>query len=384
MVLNYSAAERFLRESQATTDMPEVLLVDDEEANLLAISTALESDYNITTCVSAADALEVIGRGENVFKVVIADHVMPGMTGVAFCAELKRRQHTAPRIIVTAFAELSNVMAAVNEASIFRYLSKPLDTSVLHSVVAEAIKVYDARQERQNLMAQVKEMLERSAELTKSLEANGLADEMTALDLPEATRPLRQDVAVVVLDVRGFTQLSAKTPAEEVIGLLRRLFAPVHEIIYDSGGIVDKHLGDGLIGIFGLSGQTAVDAALGATRRIVRAYPSIVASLGESYASLKVSIGVAAGEVLLGMMGSEHRSELSVMGKPVNLAVRLQELSKIAITDESTSIGAFDNIVALCDEAMLVGNSGFRQVELDESLTIRDFPDVRAVGLLKG
>ncbi len=384
MVLNYSAAERFLRESQATTDMPEVLLVDDEEANLLAISTALESDYNITTCVSAADALEVIGRGENVFKVVIADHVMPGMTGVAFCAELKRRQHHAPRIIVTAFAELSNVMAAVNEASIFRYLSKPLDTSVLHSVVAEAIKVYDARQERQNLMAQVKEMLERSAELTKSLEANGLADEMTALDLPEATRPLRQDVAVVVLDVRGFTQLSAKTPAEEVIGLLRRLFAPVHEIIYDSGGIVDKHLGDGLIGIFGLSGQTAVDAALGATRRIVRAYPSIVASLGESYASLKVSIGVAAGEVLLGMMGSEHRSELSVMGKPVNLAVRLQELSKIAITDESTSIGAFDNIVALCDEAMLVGNSGFRQVELDESLTIRDFPDVRAVGLLKG
>ncbi|MEC9465993.1 MAG: response regulator [Myxococcota bacterium] len=384
MVLNYEAADRFIKSHNSESEKPQVLLVDDESANLLAIGTALEADYAIVTCRSALEALEIIAGGEHNFKVVIADHVMPGMTGVAFCSELRRRQHHAPRIIVTAFAELSNVMAAVNEAAIFRYLSKPLDTGVLLNVVAEAVKVYDERQQRQSLMAQVKDMLERTAELSKNLEASGLHDAMSAIELPEAVRPQRQDVAVLVMDVRGFTQLSSKTPAEEVIGLLRRLFAPVHEIIYDSGGIVDKHLGDGLIGVFGLSGQTAVDAALGATRRIVNAYPSIVASLGESHASLKVSLGVAAGEVLLGMMGSEHRSELSVMGKPVNLAVRLQELSKVAMSGAPTPLGEFENVIALCDASMMVGNSGFRQIQLDESLTIRDFPDVRSVGLLKG
>ena len=90
-------------------------------------------------------------------------------------------------------------------------------------------------------------------------------DEVAELGLPDVSEPRKIELAVLFADVRGFTKLSSSTGAREVISVLQRLFQPIHQIIYDSGGIVDKHLGDGLMAVFGLSGGGGSDqAALGA------------------------------------------------------------------------------------------------------------------------
>ena len=120
------------------------------------------------------------------------------------------------------------------------------------------------------------------------------------------------------------------TSAEGVVGVLQQIFKPIHDIVYESGGIIDKHLGDGVMAIFGLSGTTTSTALISA-ERVAKSVAATLRGLPEQYADLKVSFGLAGGEVVLGMLGSEHRSELAVIGRPANLASRLQEFTKVAL-----------------------------------------------------
>ena len=80
----------------------------------------------------------MIRNEDRSFEVIISDHIMPNMTGVELCTELKRRHHLSERILVTGFAELDSVVSAVNEAAIFRYLTKPVKPKQLIDAVKEA------------------------------------------------------------------------------------------------------------------------------------------------------------------------------------------------------------------------------------------------------
>ena len=111
-------------------------------------------------------------------------------------------------------------------------------------------------------------------------------------------------------DVRGFTKVVREHEPEAVINALQQLFKPMHDIVYDAGGIIDKHLGDGLMAVFGLSGQTTASAALAAVREMVPATAQTLDALPEPFNRLRVSFGLAAGEVVVGMLGSQRRAEL--------------------------------------------------------------------------
>ena len=71
--------------------------------NLESLRDILGSSYPVTTCLRAGEALEKIAAGED-YSVIISDYMMPEMSGVEFFKELKQRQHSAPRIMVTGFA----------------------------------------------------------------------------------------------------------------------------------------------------------------------------------------------------------------------------------------------------------------------------------------
>ena len=139
-----------------------------------------------------------------------------------------------------------------------------------------------------------------------------------------------------------------------------------------------------MMAIFGLSGAPALQAALGAGRQIVQAYPSILESLEPEFRDLKLSIGIASGEVIVGVVGSNHHSEFTVVGRPSDLAGRLQELSKLALANSDTCLGAFDRIMAVCTQDMLVGDDDYEPVTLPDDMRIRDFPDIQNLGILRG
>jgi adenylate cyclase len=387
MKLNFSAVTDLDEPKEIDREhLPKILIVDDEAPNRNVLTGLLQKKYRIDTADSAEQALKLIHLCDPTdnYCAIVSDNIMPGTTGIQMCVQLEQEHHPAPRIIVTGYAELGSVIDAINEAHIFRYITKPLDVPVLLRAVEEAVGHFQMREENGRLMGIVKDMLETQSEMAKVLSANNLDGAFNQKMTPATGEPRRLEVCVLFADVRGFSAFSEQVGASEVIAMLRKLFEPLHNIIYEAGGIVDKHLGDGLMAVFGLSGTSSHQAALNACKKIVDTYPNIQKQLGEQSADLKLSLGLAAGEVVVGMLGSHRRSELAIIGRPANLSARLQEFTKNALGNgpHRDLLGQFPKVMAICDERLLGPCCPFQPVNLPKNCIVRDFPDLRHLGVL--
>jgi adenylate cyclase len=375
-VFNEQESEPIDKSSQAT-----VLVVDDEAPNLTLYRAALEQRFNVLTAQSGDEALTVINQQD--IHVVVTDHRMPKMTGMQLCRELKKRQHAAPRIIITGYADLQGVISAVNEAGIFRYVTKPVNRESLNAVVDAAVTENTVVEENRRLLALLKDILEENSELHKENEIlGGSMRRETPLNVMQEPKRIR--VGILMLDVRGFTQLSASSSPGDIFGLLQELFSPIHRIIYDCGGIVDKHMGDGLMAVFGLAGGDPTGPSLRAAKNIADAFPPMVQNIaGGQYADLRLSIGVTTGDVILGTIGSERRSELAVIGRPPNLASRLQDFTKHALAHPETSpLGSFPHVMVLSESELVEHSDFLEHIDLGDA-QVRDFLELKAVGLYR-
>ena len=134
-----------------------------------------------------------------------------------------------------------------------------MEPEFLLSLAHEAVAQNKAREENHRFVSLVKSLLENQSQLVKELEVAG--HQVPILNVPaelsDLSEPRKLEMAVMFVDIRGFTKFSAMTPASEVMMVLQLLFKELHGIIYDCGGVVDKHLGDGLMAVFGLSGAAA-------------------------------------------------------------------------------------------------------------------------------
>ncbi len=384
-MFNWDAANHEVEQlSAADTRKARVLVVDDEDANLALIEGILSDHYEIATAADGPSAIKLLENDDSI-SAILCDHRMPGMTGVDVFCELRRRQNMASRVILTGYAELQSIINAINQAGIFRYMTKPVAASELLETMHQAVADYDMRQEQLRLVGMVKELLEDRAHLLSQLEAAG--KDISGREQSEHSGMVdarRVDVAALVVDIRGFTKFSSSTPASRVMKILQTIFARIHAIIYEMGGLVDKHLGDGLVAIFGLSGEgSGKEAGVQAAKRIIETFPTLLSSAdGADFRMLKLSVGLAAGEVVAGLLGTKHRSELSIIGKPVVRADRLQEFSKLALTlpEGRDVLGEFQSAMCVCDIELIEGVEGFESVRLG-SQRVRDFDDIESVGV---
>lgn len=139
----------------------------------------------------------------------------------------------------------------------------------------------------------------------------------------QATVGDRRQVAVLFADLSGFTALSSKRDAEEVHALLSAYFDAVDEAIGAFGGTIDKHIGDGVMALFGAPVAHANDP-----ERAVRAAREIHRRLTAFDPPLVAHIGIACGSVVATRTGSARFDEYTVTGASVNLASRLQDLAE--------------------------------------------------------
>ena len=119
-----------------------VLLVDDEQALLDVFSTALSPLFDITTATTAREADFILQK--KTFKVVVADHLMPGGNGMNFLVRAREEFPHMQRILVTGYMKPEMLLRSVNEAALFRYLLKPVAIAELIKVVQDAVKAHDA------------------------------------------------------------------------------------------------------------------------------------------------------------------------------------------------------------------------------------------------
>ncbi|MET0390402.1 MAG: diguanylate cyclase [Polyangiales bacterium] len=161
------------------TVSPRVLIVDDDADILTMLHTVLRRDYDVLTASDGAHALAVLARTD--VAAVLADHMMPGMTGV----ELLNRAHdikpAAARILVTASDRVAVVKDAINQARVHRFLSKPLRLTELPVLVAGAIREAGLESENVRLVA---ELSAKNVELER-------ANDRLESEVEERTRELR-------------------------------------------------------------------------------------------------------------------------------------------------------------------------------------------------
>ncbi len=140
-----------------------------------------------------------------------------------------------------------------------------------------------------------------------------------------------QTITVLFADIRGFTRISEHASPEKIVQLLNRYFSAMTDIIFAHGGTLDKYLGDGLMALFGAPTVTPKDAAnaMSAAVAMQRRMLSINDELrAEGYPEIGIGIGLHTGEVIVGYIGSERRSEYTAIGDTVNTASRLESNAK--------------------------------------------------------
>jgi len=119
-----------------------VLVVDDERPLLDVFSEALGMRFDVTTATSAREAEFILRK--KAFKVVVADHLMPGGNGMSFLVRAREEYPHMQRVLVTGYMKPEMLLRSVNEAALFRYLLKPVSVVELVNVVVEAAKLHDA------------------------------------------------------------------------------------------------------------------------------------------------------------------------------------------------------------------------------------------------
>lgn len=139
------------------------------------------------------------------------------------------------------------------------------------------------------------------------------------------------ELTVVFTDIRGFTRLSEELASRDVIQFLNQYHARMVEAVFEHGGTLDKYLGDGLMIYFNAPVEQpdhalrAVNCAL-AMQREIAAINTERSWHGED--RLRIGIGIHSGRAVLGDIGAPHRREFTAIGDTVNLAARLEEMTK--------------------------------------------------------
>ena len=141
----------------------------------------------------------------------------------------------------------------------------------------------------------------------------------------------KREVSILFQDIRGFTALSEKLDPATLLNVLNRFFTEVVAAVEAEGGVVKQFTGDGVMALFGAPqaradhAPRAVRAALGIVTRLERLN---VLLEEKGFPALAIGIGIHAGEVVAGLIGPDERVEYGVVGEPVNLAARVESLTK--------------------------------------------------------
>lgn len=118
-----------------------ILFVDDDENLLAGVRRQLSRKFAIDTALGAVEAIKKLGSGED-YAVIVSDMRMPGMDGVQFLRVARQRFPNSVRVMLTGNADFETAMNAVNEGSIFRFITKPCPALVMETTLDACIEQY--------------------------------------------------------------------------------------------------------------------------------------------------------------------------------------------------------------------------------------------------
>ena len=153
------------------------------------------------------------------------------------------------------------------------------------------------------------------------------------LESPAGLSGTNREITAMFVDVRNFTSISESRSPEEVVELLNVFFQNMVEIVEDCGGMVNKFLGDGFMALFGAiesedsAGRAHADAAVECAIRMAERLKEVNKRVSLPF-DFAIGVGIHTGEAVVGSIGSQQRLEYTAIGDTVNVASRIEGLTK--------------------------------------------------------
>jgi adenylate cyclase len=290
--------------------MIKILVVDDEEGVRISLKKVLQRDgYDIMLAENGMEAVDIVRNHINEIETVICDFKMPGLDGLETLTEINKLNPEIIKIILTGYATLDRAIESVN-SGIDGFLTKPFDNKELRLKIRE---FHVKKRLKQFVPSQVLNELQK---FSQNLE------------------PRNQKVTILFTDIRGFTKISETLTPSALSELLNlHYFFPLDNIIFKFNGTLDKHIGDSIMGIFGAPITQNDDAkrAVACAVEMRNKVHEINREMGIKDIKIPVGFGISTGDSMVGIFGSAIRKEYTALGKPVNLAARLE---RIALEDQ--------------------------------------------------
>jgi YesN/AraC family two-component response regulator len=154
-----------------------ILCVDDEEPILRSLERTLKLEgYRVLTACDAVKALSMLESEQA--DVVISDQRMPGMSGSEFLKVVRQKYPDTVRIMISGYSDFNELMKAINEGEIYRFISKPWDDKEFKAIIKQALSQKDAA----GLVSRLMQEICRSANLAQNL-AVDIGDDHTIIKL---------------------------------------------------------------------------------------------------------------------------------------------------------------------------------------------------------
>ena len=289
----------------------QILIVDDEPVNLQVLVNHLSlQNYGITQAASGMEALEIIDQG---FKpdIILLDIMMPKMTGYELCQKIRERfpANELPVVLLTAKNQVSDLVEGFSSGA-NDYLTKPVSKNELLARIKTHIR-----------LAKINEAYGRFVphEFLQFLERESIID-------VQLGDQVQKEMTVLFADIRSFTNLSEKMSPKENFNFLNAYLSRVSPVIRKYHGFIDKYIGDAVMALFPQSADDAIQAAIEMQKQ-VSLYNVYRQEKGDEL--IAIGIGLHTGSLMLGTVGEPERMEGTVIADAVNLASRLEGLTKI-------------------------------------------------------
>lgn len=298
-----------------------LLLVDDEADILDSLKRTFRLTYQVFTANSGIEGIELL-KAER-FDLIMCDQKMPNITGDKVLKFALETQPDAVRILLTGYSDMESLVRSVNEASIYKYLTKPWEPEDLKMTVARALEhqreVFSHHKTNQ-VLQQTVQAYERF--VPKQFLQLLNIDSIINIKLGNQTE---RTMTILFSDIRNFTLLSESMSPRENFNFINSYLSWVEPVIEQHQGFIDKYIGDAIMALFPDSPDDALRSAIAMLKQLLT-YNQYRNNSG--YRPVKIGLGLNTGMVMLGTIGGEKRMDGTVISDAVNLASRLEGMTK--------------------------------------------------------
>ena len=306
------------------TDIPGILIVDDNEDNRYTLRLLLESDGHerVIDASGGKEAIALLEREK--FSLVLLDLMMPDLNGDEVLKIIKANPNSRdlPVVMISADTDTEKVSKCI-ELGADDYLAKPFNPIILRARIASALRRQSLRALETEYLGKIEQAKKHSENLLRNILPPEIAARLRNGESNIADH--FEDITVIFADIVGFGKMTARMKAFEIVGCLNQLFSEFDRLADDRGVEKIKTIGDNYMAIAGLPTPRSGHARI-ATKLAL----DMIAATGRLQSRLPVPlsirVGLHSGSVMAGVIGT-HKFAYDVWGDTVNIAARVEAAS---------------------------------------------------------